>query len=49
MARAEAELRHEETLKKVEQHLICALEAAKIGGVTNQEVQETLTLLMEGE
>ena len=44
-----AELHHEEALKAVEGHLSAALDAARAGGVTDQEVRETLALLMEGD
>ena len=44
-----AELHHEEALKAVEGHLSAALDAARAGGVTDQEIWETLALLMEGD
>lgn len=43
------ELRREETLRKVEACLLSALQAARAGGVTDREVAETLSLLMEGD
>ena len=49
VAEQNPELHREETLKTVEQHLLRALEAARMGGVTDQEVAETLSLLMEGD
>ena len=44
-----AQVRREEALRAVEQHLQQALDAARAGGVTDGEVAETLSLLMEGE
>ena len=44
-----AELHHEEALKAVEGHLSAALDAARAGGVADQEIRETLALLMEGD
>ena len=49
VAEQNPELHREETLKAVEQHLLRALEAARMGGVTDAEVAETLSLLMEGD
>ena len=49
VAKQNPELHREETLKAVEQHLLRALEAARMGGVTDAEVAETLSLLMEGD
>ena len=43
------ELCREETLRKVEVCLLSALQAARAGGVTDREVAETLSLLMEGD
>ena len=43
------ELRREEALRRVEEHLTEALEAARSGGISPEEVRETLNLLLEGE
>ena len=43
------ELLREDTLRRVEGHLQAALDAARAGGVTDAEVAETLSLLMEGD
>ena len=43
------ELHREEALRQVEEHLTHALEAARLGGITGDEVKETLQLLLEGE
>lgn len=43
------ELHREETLRKVEELLQQALDAARAGGVTAAEVRATLALLTEGE
>ena len=43
------QVRREETLRTVELHLQQALDAARAGGITDGEVAETLSLLMEGE
>ena len=43
------ELHREETLHKVEELLQQALDTARAGGVTAQEVRATLALLTEGE
>ena len=43
------ELHREETLRKVEELLQQALDTARAGGVTAQEVRATLALLTEGE
>ena len=43
------ELHREEALRQVEEHLTHALEAARMGGITGDEVKETLELLLEGE
>ena len=42
------ELHHEECLKQVEDCLQNAVDAARRGGVTLDEVQQALTLLWEG-
>lgn len=49
VAAQNAELRREETLRAVEQHLQAALDAARAGGVSDGEVAETLSFLMEGD
>ena len=49
VAAADPELHREATLKKVEELLSQALDAAAAGGVTRSEVLETLKLLSEGE
>ncbi len=41
-------LRREEALREVEGHLLRALEAARAGGISGEEVRLTLDLLMEG-
>ena len=43
------ELHREEALRQVEEHLTHALEAARMGGITGDEVKETLELLLDGE
>ena len=43
------ELLREEALRNVERHLLDALDAARAGGISDQEVAETLTVLMEGD
>ena len=43
------ELAREESLRRVEEHLGRAVEAAKIGGVTLGEMSETLTILYGDE
>lgn len=43
------EIHREEALRKVEEHLMEALEAARLGGIRPEEVRETLNLLLEGE
>ena len=43
------ELHREEALRRVEEHLTEALEAARQGGIGPEEVRETLNLLLEGE
>lgn len=43
------EIHREEALRKVEEHLMEALEAARLGGIGPEEVRETLNLLLEGE
>ena len=42
------ELHREETLKKMEDHLQSAVDAARLGGITYAELTETLHLLWEG-
>ncbi len=42
-------LRREEALREVEGHLLRALEAARAGGISGEEVRETLSVLMEGD
>ena len=49
VAAQNVELRREETLRTVEQHLQAALDAARAGGVSDGEVAETLSFLMEGD
>ena len=39
----------EEALRQVEQHLSDAIRAAQLGGITGDEVRETLNVLLEGE
>ncbi len=41
-------LRREEALREVEGHLLRALEAARSGGISGEEIRLTLDLLMEG-
>lgn len=43
------QLHREETLKKVEEKLSEVLSLAASGGISGQEVLETLTLLLEGD
>lgn len=43
------EIHREEALRKVEEYLMEALEAARMGGIGPEEVRETLNLLLEGE
>ena len=43
------ELMREETLKKIESLLSQALDTARVGGVSREEVLEALQLLMEGD
>lgn len=43
------ELCREDTLKKLEEHLTKAVEVARGGNISTDEVLETLRLLMEGE
>jgi GntR family transcriptional regulator len=43
------ELARENALSKVEAGLNTAIEAAKVGGITREEIFETLTLLLEEE
>lgn len=43
------EIHREEALRKVEEHLTEALEAARLGGIGPEEVREILNLLLEGE
>ena len=49
VAAQNAELLREETLRTVEQHLLSALDAARAGGISDGEVAETLSFLMEGD
>ena len=42
-------LRREEALRAVEEHLQEAIDAARGGGISPDEVRETLNLLLEGE
>ena len=42
-------LRREEALRAVEEHLQGAIDAARGGGISPDEVRETLNLLLEGE
>ena len=49
MAAQNPELLREEALRNVERHLLDALDAARAGGISDQEVAETLTVLMEGD
>ncbi len=49
VAAQDPELLREDTLRRVEGHLQAALDAARAGGVTDAEVAETLSLLMEGD
>ena len=49
VAAQNAELLREETLRTVEQHLQAALDAARAGGISDGEVAETLSFLMEGD
>ena len=44
-----AELMREETLRRVEEHLSRAVDAARTGGIARAEVDELLDLLWEGE
>ena len=49
VAAQDPELLREDALRRVEEHLQAALDAARAGGVTDAEVAETLSLLMEGD
>ena len=43
------EIRREEALRQVEEHLQNAVDAARSGGLSGDEVRDTLELLLEGE
>ena len=49
VAAQDPELLREDALRQVEGHLQAALDAARAGGITQREVAETLSLLMEGD
>ena len=49
VARKNLELLREEQLRKAESHLQQAVDVAKAGGISRQELTEILTLLYEGE
>ena len=49
VAPQDPELHREETLRRVEVCLQQALDAARTGGISDGEVAETLSLLMEGD
>ena len=49
MAPRNLELAREESLRRAEEHLAQAVEAAKTGGVTLKELTETLTILYGDE
>jgi len=49
VAPQDPELHREETLRRVEACLQQALDAARTGGISDGEVAETLSLLMEGD
>lgn len=44
-----AELHREEALRKVEAYLNQAIDAARVGGVTRKEFEQTLSVLLEGD
>lgn len=43
------ELVREDALRRVEEHLGAAVEVARTGGITLEELMQTLTILYEGE
>ena len=43
------ELAREEALRRAEEHLSAAVDVARTGGITLDELRETLTILYEGE
>ena len=43
------ELAREEALRRAEEHLFAAVDVARTGGITLDELRETLTILYEGE
>ena len=49
VARQNPELHREEALRKMEEHLQNAIDAARGGGITSAELQESLRILLEGE
>lgn len=49
VASQDPELAREETLRRVEEHLTRAVEAAKSGGVTLEEMKDTLNILYGDE
>ena len=49
MAPQNPEVHREEALRQVERHLGDAIRAAQLGGITGDEVRETLNVLLEGE
>ena len=49
VAPQDPELAREETLRRVEEHLTRAVEAAKSGGVTLEEMKDTLNILYGDE
>ena len=49
MAEQNPEMHREEALRQVEGHLQNAIDAARRGGISPEEVRETLNVLLEGE
>ena len=49
MAPRNLELVREDALRRAEEHLGAAVEVARTGGITLEELMQTLTILYEGE
>ena len=45
----DTEMLKEQHMRKMEEHLLNAISAAKIAGISNQELIQTLTMLLETE
>ena len=49
MAAQDPAIHREEALRKVEEHLQNAIDAARAGGVSAGEVRDTMEVLLDGE